>query len=171
MFLKCNISSTRSHNSSRVCPCDDASPGLLRVTASMRKPAFTLMETIGAIIILAVAIPPMMMTLQHVSQMRATPVTLSRARWLAVEKLEEILADSYSDERGYDYVTSANYLTETPISSDPDYSRSVSIIETGPDLSSSGSGYKTITLEIEWQSMTPGETHSLTIASVITEDQ
>ena len=56
-----------------------------------RRHGFTLIEAIAVIILMSVAIPPMMWSIREAHISRANPVLASRARWLAVSKLEESL--------------------------------------------------------------------------------
>ena len=64
--------------------------------ASARRRGFTLIETIAAIVILAIALPPMLFAIRDAHVQRVNPVLVSQARWLATEKLEDILADRHS---------------------------------------------------------------------------
>ena len=74
-----------------------------------RSTGFTLIETIAAIVILSISIPTMLMMLSKAHHERANPVMISRARWLAASKLEDIIADRHSTTRGYSYLISGNY--------------------------------------------------------------
>ena len=91
---------------------------------------FTLIETIASIVILAVAIPPMMWAIREAEAERVTPVMASRARWLAVEKLEDVIADRHSTTRGYAWLTAGNYPTENPVTGYSGFSRDVKFAET-----------------------------------------
>ncbi|MFG0331088.1 MAG: prepilin-type N-terminal cleavage/methylation domain-containing protein [Phycisphaerales bacterium] len=129
---------------------------------------FTLIETIGALVILAIALPPMMAAIRKATLARVQPTMFSHARWLATEKLEDIIADRYSATRGYDYVENASYPTENPIPTDPAFRRAVNIVETGADLQSAGDGYKTVTVTLTWTDAT-GVQRDLDISTVLTE--
>ncbi len=61
-----------------------------------RRAGFTLIETIAAIVILAVAVPPMLWAVTESQRQRINPMMVSKARWLAVEKMEDIIADRHS---------------------------------------------------------------------------
>lgn len=135
-----------------------------------RRTGFTLVETMAAVVVLAIAIPPLLLTARRASIDSVTPVMFSRARWLAVERLEDVIADRHSSQRGYDYLTGGNYPDEEPISSDPAFSRSVQLTETGADLISSGTGYMTVIVTVSWSDPT-GTTRSLQIGTVLTEYQ
>ena len=131
------------------------------------QPGFTLVEAVMALIMMALVITPIMMAAQRLSRDQVTPIQVSRARWLATEKLEEVIADRSSTTRGYAYVITGNYPTENPVATDPDFSRSVTITETGVDLQTSGTGYKTITVVISWTDVT-GASRSLSMSTVVT---
>lgn len=123
---------------------------MMRTTAQPHGRAFTLIETIAALVILALAIPPMLLALRQASVDRIDPMRFSQARWLATERLEDILADRQSAARGYDYVVEANYLAEPEIDASPAFARQVRIVETAPDLQTAGRGCKTVTVTVTW---------------------
>lgn len=129
---------------------------------------FTLIETIAAIVIVAVAIPAMMWTLAEAQRQRIDPVMTSRATWLATEKLEDVIADRHAPTRGWPHLTEANYPDESSIDDFPGFSRRVRFKETGPDLESAGTGYMIVTVTIEWTG-SRGEAHEFDIATVLTE--
>jgi prepilin-type N-terminal cleavage/methylation domain-containing protein len=111
---------------------------------------FNLVETIAAVVILSIAIPAMLWSIQQAQVQRVGPVQASKARWLAAEKIEDIIADRHSPTRGYGHVTAANYPAENAVTGFPGFSRSVTITETGSDLTSAGSGYKRVTVSVAW---------------------
>ena len=111
---------------------------------------FTLMESIAAIVILTIAIPPVVWALRQGHVQRIDPVLTSRARWLAAEKLEDVIADRHSTTRGYDYLIAANYPAEGSITGFPGFSRSVTLTETEADLVTAGSGYMQVTVTVSW---------------------
>ncbi|MHC5023414.1 MAG: type IV pilus modification PilV family protein [Planctomycetota bacterium] len=133
-----------------------------------RHHGFTLIETIAAIVILAVALPPMLYAVREAHLQRVAPVQASTARWLAVEKLEDIIADRHSTTRGYDYLIPANYTSETPVSGFGAYERSVTLTETLADLTTAGDGYMKVTVIVSWTDAT-GAARSLSISTVLTE--
>lgn len=133
-----------------------------------RRRAFTLVEAIVAIVILGIALPPMLLALAQAHRDRISPAMASQARWIAIEKLEDVLADRSSPTRGWDFVDATNYPDESSVPGSPGYSRRVGIVETGPDLQTSGTGYKTVTVTVEW-THTDGQTHSVVFATVATE--
>jgi prepilin-type N-terminal cleavage/methylation domain-containing protein len=112
--------------------------------------AFTLIETIAAIVILAVALPPLLWAVRESHVQRVTPVQISTARWLAAEQLEDIIADRHSSTRGYSFVVPGNYPAEPSVAGFPAFGRSVAITETGPDLLTAGQGFKLVTVQVTW---------------------
>ncbi len=137
------------------------------------RPGFTLIETIAAITILAVAIPPMLWAVQEAQIQRANPMLASKARWLATEKLEDIIADRHSTgARGWGYLVPASpYAAENKgdITGYEQFSRTVTIsAETMADLVTAGVGYITVTVTVGWDNAT-GDAMSLGISTVLTE--
>ncbi len=130
--------------------------------------AFTLIEAIVAIVILGIAMPAMLIALSQAHRDRISPARASQARWIAVEKMEDVIADRSSPTRGWSYIAGTNYPVETSITGSPGYSRKVTIAETGADLQSVGTGFKTVTVTVEW-THTDGQTHSVVLATVVTE--
>lgn len=123
----------------------------------MRRRSFTLVETVAAVVIMAVAIPPMMWAIHEAQIRRVDSVLSSRARWLATTKLEDIIADrhSQSGSRGYTFLYEANpeYADEATgtITGYPQFSRSVAFNVTGPPPAfAAGSGYKHVTVTVGW---------------------
>ena len=139
---------------------------------STRRRGFTLIETVAAIVILAIAVPPMLWTIAESQQQRINPMLSSRARWLVVDKLEDIIADrhSTSGNRGYDYLDTANYAVEDygSMSGYEGFHREVMFDETEADLSTAGSGYMTVTVTVKWAGA-DGGTKNLSISTVLTK--
>lgn len=129
---------------------------------------FTLIEAIIALVILSVAIPAMMVALGDAQRKRAAPVLDSRARWLAAEKLEDIIADRHSATRGYSYISSGNYPAESPVAGFAGFSRNTTIAETDASLAAAGTGYKTVTVTVTYAGVT-GASRSFSIATVVTD--
>ncbi len=130
--------------------------------------AFTLIEAIAAIVILTVAIPPIVVGISDAHRRRSGPVLFERARWLAAERLEDVIADRHSSIRGYAYITNANYPAETSINGFTAFSRTTSITETGPTLVAAGTGYKTVTVTVTFPNPIAAPL-SFAVSTVITD--
>lgn len=137
-------------------------------TIRSKKRAFSLIETIVAIVIMSIAVPSMLWTLREAHIDRVNPTLASTARWLAVEKLEDVIADRHSTTRGYVYLIPGNYPAENPVAGYAAFSRTVSFNETLADLVTAGTGYMNVTVQISW---TDGEAlaQSLDIVTVLTD--
>jgi hypothetical protein len=129
---------------------------------------FTLIEAIAGMVILLTAVPPMLWAIRDAQLKQVGPVMLSRARSLATEKLEEVIADRHSSSRGYAWIQTARYAAEAPVAGFTGFSRSVSIVETGASLSGAGTGYKTVTVTVSWTDGT-GTPRSLAVSTVVTD--
>jgi prepilin-type N-terminal cleavage/methylation domain-containing protein len=132
-----------------------------------RRRGFTLIEGVIAMVILAVAIPPMLWSISQAQGQRVTPYKVSKARWLAVEKLEDIIADRHSSTRGYGYLISSNYPAEASISGAPGFTRSVAFTETTANLSTAGAGYMRATVTVSWVDGS-GTSRTLAISTILT---
>ncbi len=145
-----------------------------------RRTGFTLIETIAAIVILAVAVPPMLWAVTESQRQRINPVMASKARWLAVEKLEDVIADRHSSDvapvpiRGYDWVVAGgDYVVENPgdITGYPGFSRQVWLEETKANLSTTAPpplGYLKVKVTVGWVDA-KGNNQTLNIWTVLTE--
>ncbi len=112
--------------------------------------AFTLIESIMAVVVISIMVPPTLVLIRDAQIRRASPILASRARWLASEKLEDVIADRHSTTRGWTYLVNGSYPTENPVNGFANFSRSVAVAETGPNLITAGTGYKKITVTISW---------------------
>ena len=133
-----------------------------------RRRALTLVEAVGAIVLVSVAVPPMLWALRDAQTARAAPVLAARARWLAAERLEDVLADRASPARGYAYVAAANYPPEASVAGFPGFSRSVSVTTTGVNFTPGGTGWKTVAVQVGWTDAR-GVPRSLSLSTVVAE--
>ncbi|MCP3905442.1 MAG: type II secretion system protein [Planctomycetes bacterium] len=133
-----------------------------------RRPGFTLIETVASLVILGLAVPPMLWAIREVHIQRVDPILTSRARWLAIEKIEDVIADRHSTTRGYSYLVGGNYAAETPIATDTAFNRSVTFTETLADLSTAGSGYMNVAVDVSWTDG-DGDAQTLSVATVLTD--
>jgi Tfp pilus assembly protein PilV len=107
----------------------------------------SLIETMMAVVVLAAAAPPMLAAIASVQRSRADAVRISTARWLAAERMEDILADRHSASRGFSWVTGAQYPAESPVASFAQFARSVSIVN--PVINGSpDAGVKLVTVTV-----------------------
>ncbi len=129
------------------------------------------METVSAIVILSVAVPPMLWAVTQAQRQRMNPIMASKARWLAVEKLEDIVADRHATPRGYTWLNAGNYPEENPgdITGYPGFGRKVIFAaETDATLITAGLGYQKVTVEVRWTN-SDGDTAKLSILTVLTD--
>jgi prepilin-type N-terminal cleavage/methylation domain-containing protein len=138
--------------------------------ARKRSTGFTLVELVAAIVLLAVAVPPMLWATRQSQHQYVDPVLSSRARWLATEKLEDIIADRYSSTRGFGYLISSNYPDELvgTISGYAGYARQVTLAQTTADLITPGTGYMTVTVRVSWTGA-EGKPRETSVSTVLTE--
>lgn len=139
-----------------------------RMQARHRRRGFTLIEAISTIVILSIALPPMLWAIRDSHVRRVNPMMSSKARWLAAEKLEDIVADRHSTTRGYAWLIAGNFPAENPVSGFTGFSRTVSFAETGADLVTAGTGYKRATVTVSWTDAT-ATSRSLALSTIITE--
>ena len=137
--------------------------------STARTHGFTLIETIAAVVILTIAIPPMLWSVREAHIQRVNPMLASKARWVATEKLEDIIADRHSTTRGWAYLEDpANYPAEPTITGYPGFSRTVTRTQTEADLTTAGDGYMTIEVQVQWTDAT-GIVRTLSVSTVVTE--
>ncbi|MBX3385185.1 MAG: hypothetical protein KF768_01295 [Phycisphaeraceae bacterium] len=136
--------------------------------STLRSPGFTLIEAIGAIVLLSIAVPVMFWALRDAQLRRADPASLTVARWLAVERMETVIADRHAPARGYAHIIPANYPAESPVPGFPSHTRTVTITETGPALTGPGSGYKFVRVSVTYQGA-GGAQRTFELTSIVTD--
>lgn len=138
-------------------------------TCSRGRSGFTLVEAVCAIVIISVALPGMYWAMRDAQTKRADPVLANRARLLAQERLEDIIADRHSSTRGYAYVVSGNYASEPAVTGFTNMARSVTITESGANLvAGSGTGYKTVAVTVSFRDGR-NTSRTLTLSTVLTD--
>lgn len=111
----------------------------------------------------------MLWGMREAGRKRSDPILASRARWLAKEKLEDIIADRHSSSRGYAYVVNANYAAEASVSGFTNFARSVAITEGNATLvAGSGTGFKTATVTVTYRDGA-NVLRTLSVATVVTD--
>ncbi len=104
----------------------------------MKEKGFTLIEVILVIVIMAIAIPSLIMGVSFMTQRQVNALGTTTAADLAQERLERIMADKRNPLVGFSNLTNARYPAETPVAGFTQYNRSVNIIcVTAADLSTS----------------------------------
>jgi len=134
----------------------------------LARPGFTLIEAIIAIVVLSIAAPPLLMALAATQTERAQTTRSIEATWIAADHLERVIRDRHAAGRGYDYITPANYPPAPSLPEAPGFGREIGIAETTPDLSSPGSGAKTVTVTVTWTEPMGGA-RSFALATVLTD--
>lgn len=111
----------------------------------------TLIELVAAIVVLGLIVPPVLMFFAETTKHSLQFERQTLAYFLAVEKMEMVMADRHAVDRGYDYLSPANYPSETLSNG---FVRTVGFQEVSPgDLSAgqSGSGYLKITVTVTYR--------------------
>jgi prepilin-type N-terminal cleavage/methylation domain-containing protein len=128
---------------------------------------FTLIEAVAVIVVLSVAFPPMLWAIRREHDARVFPARMATARWLAAEKLEDLISDRHSLNRGYTWLTAGHYPAEASITGFPGFSRSVALVETGPSLTGGGVGYMKATVTVSFTD-SGGASRSFALSTVVT---
>jgi prepilin-type N-terminal cleavage/methylation domain-containing protein len=137
----------------------------MRVRRTGRR-GFTLVECVAAVVVISITVPPMSWALRQAHRHRVDAIKASRARWLAAEKLEDVIADRHC--RGYTYLIAANYPNEAVVDGWPGFSRAVTLTETGVNLSSAGTGYMRATCTVTYTGGN-GFPQSLSLSTILTD--
>lgn len=125
----------------------------------------TLVDVIATMVLIGIAVPPMMIALRDSAQRHADNFQRISARWLAAEQLETALCDRHHPGRGYAYVISTNYPSETLGA----FSRSATVTEVSNDLATNqaSSGVKRVTVQVQWNALR--STQTLQLSTVVTD--
>ena len=138
-------------------------------TSSRRRAGVTLIECVAAVVLLGVAAPPMLLAVREAERSRADDALMHRARWLAAERLEDILADRHSRSRGFGHLQAANYPSEAAVAGFPALSRSVAFTAANASLTGASSDYLIATVTVGWRDA-GGAARSLSISTVVARD-
>ena len=94
----------------------------------MNSKGFTLIEVILVIVIMAIVIPSLITVLSVITKGQVNTLGTTTSAVLAQERLEEIIADKRSPNRGFAYIDNVNYPDENPVGGFAQYNRSVDIV-------------------------------------------
>jgi len=105
-----------------------------------------------AVVILSIALPPLVVSFADASMQSIYPSNASVASFLAIERMEEVVARRYRGTDGYQAVTVTNFPAESPVSGFPGFNRSVAVSYTDASLAPVGSdqGYKKVRVAVTW---------------------
>ena len=114
----------------------------------------TIIEVVTALMILGVALPPLMRSFADASIQTVYPSNAAVASYLAVDRMEEIIARRYRGTDGYLSVTTANFPNESPVPGFAIFNRTVAVAFVNSSLAAVGSdqGYKKVTVTVTWES-------------------
>lgn len=120
----------------------------------MRRRSTTIIEVVAAMAILSVALPPLISAFAEASRQTIFPSNSAVASFLAIERMEEIIARRYRGTDGYTALAAANFANESSVSGFPLYARTVSIAYVTSTLAPSANdqGYKKVTVTVTWNS-------------------
>lgn len=126
----------------------------------------TLIDVILTSAILGIALFGGMLAMQTATAHSVDNDLSSIATQLANEKIEEIMMDAES--QGYDYVSEANYASET-ITDHYNMTRTVAIVEVDEDdlsTASEDSGLKKVEVTVSWGA---GSYETVTLSTIVAE--
>lgn len=118
--------------------------------------AATIIEIAMAIVILSVALPPLVGAFADASMQSILPVNEAIASFLAIDRMEEMVARRYAGTldgvTGYDAITTANYPSESPVTGFSRFDRQVTVTLVDKDLNPAGSElhYKLVRVTVTW---------------------
>lgn len=127
-----------------------------RLRGGWRASAATIIEVVMAVVILALALPTLVGGFADAAKQSIHPAQASVASFLAIDRMEEIVARRYRGNQngvsGYDAITAANFPEETPVAGFPGFSRTVTISEVNASLEPSGTavGYRKVRVTVAW---------------------
>lgn len=120
----------------------------------------TIIEVAMALVILSVALPPLVKSFADASRQTIHPSQASVAAFLAIERMEEVVARRYRGTQGgvkpYDALVAANFPAETPVAGFGAYARRVTFSEVNSALQPSATpcGYRKARVTVSWNNGT-----------------
>jgi Tfp pilus assembly protein PilV len=133
-----------------------------------RSRGFTLLDCVVVMLILSVGVPTSLVALRDAAMRRHEPIMMTRARWLLQSQLDLIHLDRADRNRGFAWVTNANYPAENPVAIDTAFSRTTTITETAHN-GGAGVGLKTIVISVSWRDARTGQTRTATVSTQIAD--
>jgi Tfp pilus assembly protein PilV len=114
----------------------------------------TIIEVATAVVILSIALPAMITAFADSARQTVFPSQSAVASYLAIERMEEIIARRYRSSDGYAAVTTANFPAESPVNGFSIFNRAVTVEFVNAALATVGSdqGYKKVTVTVTWDS-------------------
>jgi prepilin-type N-terminal cleavage/methylation domain-containing protein len=131
-------------------------------TIRAKRPGVTIIEVVMAIVILSIALPPMVASFADASRQSIRPSNSTVASFLAIDRMEEVVARRYQGTDGYAALTVPSmsaFPAETVVSGFPLFARTtvieyVTINFASGAIAASGSdkGYKRVRVTVTWHS-------------------
>jgi Tfp pilus assembly protein PilV len=118
----------------------------------MLRRSTTIIEVVTAMVILSIALPALVMAFAESSRQTIFPSNAAVGSFLAIEKMEEIIARRYRGTDGYSAITTANFPAESPVSGFAIFNRNVAVSYVTSSLAASGTdqGYKKVIVTVTW---------------------
>lgn len=116
-----------------------------------RHRGLSLIEVVLALVILALALPPLALQVRAGAEAYAAARTQQQLAALAAERVTQVFADHATVSRGFEYVTSGAYPRETDAGGQPGYVRETDVAEVDPaDLATprAGAGVKRLRVRV-----------------------
>ncbi len=125
------------------------------MTRRARKRGVTIIEVVMAIVILSIALPPMIVAFAEAAMQSIQPADMTVASFLAIERMEEVIARRFRDSEGYADLTVptvAEFPDEDPVSGYPRIRRTVRVAYVGSALNPADAdeGYKKVVVTVAW---------------------
>ncbi len=123
----------------------------MRRAATTRR-SVTIIEVVAAIVILSIALPPMMQAFAEASSQTIQPSLAAVASFLAIDRMEEVVARRYRGTDGYTAISTANFPAEAPVTGFASFNRTVNISFVDHSLATVGTdqGYKKVEVVVTW---------------------
>lgn len=109
-----------------------------------------------ALAVLSISLPSLMVAFANAANQGILPSNTTVASFLAIGRMEEIIARRYRGTDGYAAITTTNFPAESPVSGYSMFNRTVAVDFVTPALAAAGSdqGYKKVTVTVSWNSGT-----------------